>query len=74
VDELIDELESIAERLSDRALEALREAVDRFDGEGRPDAVLLAEERRLNRARRAVERAAAVLRSASIEREISPDE
>ncbi len=48
-------LESISETLADLAIAALREALD----DGDPSA--LSEERRLTRARRAVERAAAIL-------------
>ncbi len=48
-------LESISETLADLAITALREALD----DGDPSA--LSEERRLTRARRAVERAAAIL-------------
>ena len=48
-------LQTIAEELADRALDVLREAVDRGET-GRPD-----EERRLTRARAAVERAIGIL-------------
>ena len=49
-------LENIAEELADRALDVLREAVDKGET-GRP-----AEERRLTRARAAVDRAVSILR------------
>lgn len=58
---LADELEVMAERLADLALDRLRAAVDP-DGPGTAGAAE-AEERRLSRARRAVERAVAILRS-----------
>ena len=58
-DEIGPELEAIAERLADLALDRLREATG-ADPEDRDR--LVAEERRLTRARRAVEKAAALLR------------
>lgn len=56
-DDLADRLDAIAEELAERALDALREAVERGD-ERRPD-----DERRLTQARRAVEKAAHLVRS-----------
>ena len=50
-------LESLAEELADLALDRLREASDSPEHRDR----LVAEERRLTRARRAVEKAAALL-------------
>jgi hypothetical protein len=50
-----DRLATIAEELADRALDVLREAVE-HGATGRPD-----EERRLTRARAAVERAIGIL-------------
>ena len=55
VAELRDRLAGIAEELADLALDALRAAVDRGET-GRPD-----DERRLTRARAAVERAVSLL-------------
>jgi hypothetical protein len=63
-EELADRLDAIAEELSDLALDVLRQAVDRGDG-ARP-----ADEKRLSRARRAVEKAAHLLRAP----DRSPDE
>jgi hypothetical protein len=57
-DELADRLDVIAEELSDLALDSLRAALERGDS-SRP-----AEEKRLTQARRAVEKAAHLLRSA----------
>ena len=57
-DELADRLDIIAEELSDLALDSLRAALERGDS-SRP-----AEEKRLTQARRAVEKAAHLLRSA----------
>ena len=57
-DELADRLDAIAEELSDLALDSLRAALERGDS-SRP-----AEEKRLTQARRAVEKAAHLLRSA----------
>ncbi|HVM10735.1 MAG TPA: hypothetical protein VM345_19900 [Acidimicrobiales bacterium] len=59
LDDITARLEAIAEELAERAIEVLREAVDRGDT-GRPD-----EERRLTRARAAVERAVGILRDGS---------
>jgi hypothetical protein len=56
-EELADRLDTIAEELSDLALDVLRQAVDRGDA-ARP-----AEEKRLSQARRAVEKAAHLLRA-----------
>lgn len=56
VDDLRERLRSIAEELADAALERLRAAVDLDD-----PARVAAEERRLTRARRAVDKAVAVL-------------
>ena len=56
-DELADRLDVIAEELSDLALDSLRAALERGDS-SRP-----AEEKRLTQARRAVEKAAHLLRS-----------
>ena len=57
-EELADRLDVIAEELSDLALDSLRTALERGDS-SRP-----AEEKRLTQARRAVEKAAHLLRSA----------
>ena len=56
-DELADRLDAIAEELADLALDVLRQAVVRGDAT-RP-----AEEKRLSQARRAVEKAAHLLRA-----------
>jgi hypothetical protein len=55
VDHLRERLEGIAEELADLAIDRLRAAVDGNEGAA-------AEERRLTRARRAVEKAAGLLR------------
>ena len=57
-DELADRLDVIAEELSDLALDSLRAALERGDS-SRP-----AEEKRLTQARRAVEKAVHLLRTA----------
>jgi hypothetical protein len=60
-DDLRDRLAAIADELGDRALERLRAAVDGGgEGEG-PDPEAVADERRLTRARRAVEKAVHLL-------------
>ncbi len=56
VDHLRERLDGIAEELADLAMERLREAIDAGGTE------LPVDERRLTRARRAVEKAAAILR------------
>ncbi len=55
-DDVRTRLEGIAEELADLAMERLRESIDAGGSE------LPVDERRLTRARRAVERAAAILR------------
>ena len=58
-DDVRERLESIAEELADLALDRLRSATE--DG----DADAAAEERRITRARRAVEKAVALLRGST---------
>lgn len=61
VEELRQRLRAVADELADLAIERLRQAVD-HDGEpGVAAATATAHERRLTRARRAVEKAIAVL-------------
>jgi len=59
--ELADRLGSIAEDLADAALDRLRRNADAVRAGGGPDPGLVAEERRITRARRSVEKAAALL-------------
>ena len=61
VDDVRDRLQAVADDLADLALDRLREAAA---GDGDPTA-LAAEERRLTRARRAVDKAIAVLSEAA---------
>ena len=64
-DELVEiaaEIDSLAERLADRSLELLRSALD--SGPKGPDALA---ERSVTRARRALEKASAVLRAVSLD-------
>lgn len=65
MEEVCDQLEAIAERLADAAMDRLRLALDGEDGAA-------ADERRMTRARRAVEKAAAILRPPPDE--LPPDE
>lgn len=58
LDELATELRTLAEQLADRAIDRLRRATDPEDPGAEAAA---AEERRITRARRAVEKAAALL-------------
>lgn len=66
-DDLAEQLESIAAELDDRAFELLREAA--AERQGRPS-----DDRRLTQARRAVEKAAHLLRGNAADPEWSGDE
>jgi hypothetical protein len=70
--EVAAELDAIAERLADLALDRLRAAVDP-DGEGDTNGAA-AEERRITRARRAVEKASTLLSAAERSRTGDADE
>ena len=61
LEDLAERLESIAEDLADAALERLRANADVVRAGGQPDPELTAEEKRITRARRAVEKAAVLL-------------
>jgi hypothetical protein len=61
VDDLRVRLEEVADALADRALDLLRTASEDAGRGSVPDPSVLAEERRLTRARRAVEKAARLL-------------
>jgi hypothetical protein len=65
LDELAGRLEAIAEDLADAALDRLRQGADTVRAGGEPDPALVAEEKRITRARRAVEKAANLLGGAS---------
>jgi hypothetical protein len=54
-------LSGISEELADLALDRLREATDAVRAGGEPDPALTAEEKRITRARRSVEKAATLL-------------
>ena len=60
-EELAERLAAVAEELADLAIERLTEARAALRTGGDPDPALLAEERRITRARRAVEKAASLL-------------
>jgi hypothetical protein len=62
-----DRLDVIAEELAEVALERLRRATSESELDGAPSPENVAEERRVTRARRAVEKAAALLRGGSDE-------
>jgi len=66
LEELAVQLGSIAEDLADAALDRLRLNADAVRTGGDPDPVLVAEEKRITRARRAVEKAAALLGSPGV--------
>jgi len=59
--ELADRLAAIGEELADRALDRLRASGDAVRAGETPDAALGEEERRITRARRAVEKAVVLL-------------
>ena len=59
--ELSERLRAISEDLADLALTLLREAAERVRAGDQPDPALVAEERRVTRARRAVIKAAQLL-------------
>lgn len=61
LDDLVGRLGSIAEDLADAALDLLRQNADAVRAGGEPDPELSAEEKRITRARRAVEKAAVLL-------------
>ena len=61
LDELSGRLEAIAEDLADAALERLRQNADTLRSGGEPDPGLVAEEKRITRARRSVEKAVLLL-------------
>jgi hypothetical protein len=61
LEEIVGRLESIAEDLTDAALERLHQNSATVRAGGEPDVDLAAEEKRITRARRAVEKAAGLL-------------
>jgi len=61
LDDIAERLGSIAEDLADAALDRLRQNADSVRAGGEPDPDLTAEEKRITRARRAVEKAATLL-------------
>jgi len=60
-------LEAIAEELDDLVTDRLRQAVRSGAEEGEPDTELIEEERRISRARRAVAKAADILRQPELD-------
>ena len=60
-EEIAARLSALADELGELAYDRLQEASAAVRGGGEPDPALLAEERRITRARRAVEKAAALL-------------
>ncbi len=65
LDDLAVQLGSIAEDLADAALDRLRQNADAIRAGGQPDPVLGAEEKRITRARRSVEKAVNLLGAGS---------
>ena len=65
LEEMAERLNSMAEDLTDAALDRLRRNADVVRAGGVPDPDLSAEEKRITRARRAVEKAASLLGGAT---------
>jgi hypothetical protein len=65
-DAVAEQLASIADSLADLALDRLRRASDSVRSGEAPDPALVAEEKRITRARRAVEKAAQLLGGPSV--------
>jgi hypothetical protein len=65
MEDVADRLEAIAEELDDLAFDRLREASGAAGRGAAPDPDALAEERRLTRARRAVQKAVVALRGSA---------
>jgi hypothetical protein len=61
LEELAGRLGAIADELADAALDRLRQGADAVRTGGGPDPALVAEEKRITRARRSVEKAASLL-------------
>jgi hypothetical protein len=59
---IVDKLESIGEQLDDLITDRLRSALSSARESGKPDPAILAEEKKLARARRSVAKAASILR------------
>lgn len=59
--DIAERLSAIGEELADLALDRLREAADALRAGGEPDLELTAEEKRITRARRAVDKAVVLL-------------
>ncbi len=59
--DIAERLSSISDELADLALDRLREAADAVRSGGQPDPLMAAEEKRITRARRSVEKAAQLL-------------
>jgi hypothetical protein len=59
--DIAERLRGIGEELADLALDRLREATDSVRAGGVPDPVVTAEEKRITRARRSVDKAASLL-------------
>ena len=59
--DIAERLSAIAEELADLALDRLRQAADAVRSGGEPDPAVTAEEKRITRARRSVEKAAQLL-------------
>lgn len=63
LEDLAERLGAIADELADAALDRLRRGADAVRSGGVPDAAVVAEEKRITRARRSVEKAAGLLRA-----------
>jgi hypothetical protein len=65
VEDVADRLDAIAEELGDLAIDRLREATGMARRGDTPDPSVVAEERRLTRARRSVQKAVVLLRASA---------
>jgi hypothetical protein len=66
--DIAERLAGISEELADLALDRLREASEAVRSGGQPDPELTAEEKRITRARRSVDKAATLLLGPSVSR------
>jgi hypothetical protein len=71
--DIAERLSAISEELADLALDRLFEASETVRAGGQPDPDLTAEEKRITRARRSVEKAATLLAGPSADRTVIDD-
>lgn len=71
--DIAERLSGISEELADLALDRLRQASESVRSGGQPDPQVTAEEKRITRARRSVEKAATLLAGPSADRTVIDD-